>query len=118
MAEAVVIVIVILFLLHLAGGALTHRGYYREHGAHPSLRYTYGHGWWASASVLGFRVGHRVSLLRLLACVVLIPALLAAVAVLGFRAWQASGRAAAPSPVPTVFTPSPVPSVFTPAPGR
>jgi hypothetical protein len=106
-AAAVIGIVVFLVLAHLAGGARAHHRHYREHGAHPDLYYTYGRGWWGSVNVLGFRVGHRVSLAGLVTAV-LIPVVIAVAVVSGFRAWQAHERPA-PPPVPTVFTPSPAP---------
>lgn len=50
-----------LVLLHALGGARRHRRHYRQHGAHPNLRYTYGMGWWGSIRLPGgFRLGHRL----------------------------------------------------------
>jgi hypothetical protein len=48
-------------VLHLLGGARSHRGHYRRHGAHPNLYYTYGRGWYGSVRLPGgFRVGHKL----------------------------------------------------------
>jgi hypothetical protein len=53
-------VVVVLAVLHLAGGARRH-GQHRARGLRPSLRYTYGMGWWGSVRLPGgFRVGHRI----------------------------------------------------------
>jgi hypothetical protein len=60
MAEAIIAVVVILVLAHLAGGGRAHRRHYREHGMHPNLYYTYGRGWYGSVRLFGFRVGHRL----------------------------------------------------------
>jgi hypothetical protein len=61
MAEAIIAIVVIVFILtHLAGGARSHRRHYNEHGLHPNLFYTYGRGWYGSARLFGFRVGHRL----------------------------------------------------------
>jgi hypothetical protein len=48
-----------LVLIHLIGGLFRH-GQHRRRGLRPSLRYTYGRGWWGSVSVGGFRIGHRL----------------------------------------------------------
>jgi hypothetical protein len=57
----VIIIAVVLVVLHLAGGARSHRRHYRRHGVRPNLCYTYGRGWWASVRLPGgFRVGHRL----------------------------------------------------------
>jgi hypothetical protein len=54
-------VITALPVLHLAGGARAHRRYYRRHGLHPNLYYTYGRGWYGSIRLPGeFRIGHRL----------------------------------------------------------
>jgi hypothetical protein len=54
-------IIVGLAVLHLLGGAHHHRRHYRRTGLHPSLRYTYGMGWWGSIRLPGgFRIGHRL----------------------------------------------------------
>lgn len=59
--ELIVIIVVVLVLLHLAGGAHRHRRHYRRTGLHPSLRYTYGMGWWGSVRLPGgFRIGHHL----------------------------------------------------------
>jgi hypothetical protein len=60
MAEAVIAIVIVVFLLHLAGGARSHRSHYRQHGAHPNLYYTYGRGWYGSVRIGGFRIGHRL----------------------------------------------------------
>lgn len=61
MGIVIIIVIAVLILGHLAGGARAHRRHYRQHGAHPSLYYTYGRGWYGSVRLPGgFRVGHRL----------------------------------------------------------
>jgi hypothetical protein len=58
---AVVFVALILFAVHLLGGARSHRRHYRQHGIHPNLYYTYGRGWYGSIRLPGgFRVGHRL----------------------------------------------------------
>ncbi len=44
----VIIVIAALLVLHVAGGARTHRRHYRQHGLHPNLYYTYGRDWHGS----------------------------------------------------------------------
>jgi hypothetical protein len=57
----IIIAIAVLVLLHLAGGAHSHRRHYRQHGAHPNLYYTYGRGLYGSIRLPGgFRVGHRL----------------------------------------------------------
>jgi hypothetical protein len=57
---AFIAVVAFLAVLHLAGGARRH-GQHRARGLRPSLRYTYGMGWWGSVRLPGgFRVGHRV----------------------------------------------------------
>jgi len=61
MIAVVVIVAVVVLVLHLAGGARSHRRHYQQHGAHPNLYYTYGRGWYGSVRLPGgFRVGHRL----------------------------------------------------------
>lgn len=60
MTAPIIAIVVILVLAHLAGGARSHRRYYREHGTHPRLSYTYGLGWYGSIRVGGFRIGHRL----------------------------------------------------------
>jgi hypothetical protein len=60
LAAIAVLVIVVLVLTHLAGGARSHRRHYRQHGVHPNLYYTYGRGWYGSIKLFGFRVGHRL----------------------------------------------------------
>jgi hypothetical protein len=70
MHEFVVILIicaVVGLVLHLAGGGVSHRRYYREHGLHPDLYYTYGRGLWGSINIFGFRIGHRIRPLHALA---------------------------------------------------
>ena len=56
----VVIIAVVLIVLHLAGGARSHRRHYRQHGMRPNLYYTYGRGWYGSVRIGGFRIGHRL----------------------------------------------------------
>jgi hypothetical protein len=58
--EIIAFVVIAAFVVHLAGGARTHRSHYRRHGAHPSLYYTYGRGWYGSVRIGGFRVGHKL----------------------------------------------------------
>jgi hypothetical protein len=58
--ETLILILVALFVLHLAGGAFHHRRHYRRHGLHPNLYYTYGRGWYGSVKVGGFRIGHRL----------------------------------------------------------
>ena len=53
-------VLVVGLLIHLAGGARSHRRHYRQHGMHPNLYYTYGRGFYGSTRVGGFRIGHRL----------------------------------------------------------
>jgi hypothetical protein len=54
-------VIAALFILHLLGGAHSHRRHYRQHGMHPNLYYTYGRGWYGSVRLPGgWRVGHKL----------------------------------------------------------
>ena len=53
-------VLVVGLLIHLAGGARSHRRHYRQHGMHPNLYYTYGRGFYGSIRVGGFRIGHRL----------------------------------------------------------
>ena len=53
-------VLVVGLLIHLAGGARSHRRHHRQHGARPNLYYTYGRGWWGSINLFGFRIGHRL----------------------------------------------------------
>jgi hypothetical protein len=55
----IVAIIAGVVLLHLIGGLFRH-GQHRRRGLRPSLRYTYGRGWWGSVSVGGFRIGHRL----------------------------------------------------------
>jgi hypothetical protein len=58
---AIVVVVIAAVLLHLLGGAHSHRRHYQQHGAHPNLYYTYGRGWYGSVRLPGgFRVGHRL----------------------------------------------------------
>jgi hypothetical protein len=57
---ALIVIIAALFLLHLAGGARSHRRHYRQHGMHPNLYYTYGRGWYGSVRLGGFRIGHHL----------------------------------------------------------
>jgi hypothetical protein len=40
-------------VLHLLGGARSHRRHYRQHGLHPNLYYTYGRGWYGSVRLPG-----------------------------------------------------------------
>jgi hypothetical protein len=57
----IVVIAAALVLLHLAGGARSHRRHYQRHGTHPNLYYTYGRGWYGSVRLPGgFRVGHRL----------------------------------------------------------
>lgn len=58
--ELAVIIVVVLVIVHLAGGARQHRRHYRQHGVHPNLYYTYGRGWYGSVRLGGFRIGHRL----------------------------------------------------------
>jgi hypothetical protein len=61
MFEFIVVIVIALFVLHLIGGARSHRRHYRQHGAHPNLYYTYGRGWYGSVRLPGgFRLGHRL----------------------------------------------------------
>ena len=62
MIYLVIFIVVAVFVAHLTGGATRHRQHYRRSGGlHPSLRYTYGMGWWGSVRLPGgFRVGHRL----------------------------------------------------------
>ena len=59
--EVLILILVALFVLHLIGGARSHRRHYRRRGAHPNLYYTYGRGWYGSVRLPGgFRIGHRL----------------------------------------------------------
>ena len=61
MLAILVIAVIVVLVLHLAGGARSHRRHYQQHGAHPNLYYTYGRGWYGSVRLPGgFRVGHRL----------------------------------------------------------
>ena len=61
MIATIVVIVLAVGLLHLAGGARSHRRHYQQHGAHPNLYYTYGRGWYGSVRLPGgFRVGHRL----------------------------------------------------------
>ena len=61
MIAVVVIVVVLGLVLHLAGGARSHRRHYQQHGTHPNLYYTYGRGWYGSVRLPGgFRLGHHI----------------------------------------------------------
>jgi hypothetical protein len=61
MIELIIIGGIIGALIHLAGGARSHRRHYRQHGAHPNLYYTYGRGWYGSIRLPGgFRLGHHL----------------------------------------------------------
>ena len=53
-------IVVVLFVLHLLGGARHHRRHYKQHGLHPNLYWTYGRGLYGSIKVGGFRIGHRL----------------------------------------------------------
>jgi hypothetical protein len=44
MLTLIVVIIIVGLMLHLAGGARSHRRQYQQHGAHPNLYYTYGRG--------------------------------------------------------------------------
>jgi hypothetical protein len=61
MKDDIIAAAVILVIIHLLGGVFGHHRHYRRHGAHPSLFYTYGAGWWGSINLGGFRVGHRIT---------------------------------------------------------
>lgn len=57
----IIVGIIVLVVLHLAGGAHAHRRHYRRHGAHPNLYWTYGRGLYGSIRLPGgFRIGHRL----------------------------------------------------------
>ena len=56
----VILIVIALVVLHLAGGARSHRRHYRQHGMRPNLYYTYGRGWYGSVRIGGFRIGHRL----------------------------------------------------------
>jgi hypothetical protein len=61
MLALIIIVLVVGLLIHLLGGARSHRRHLRHHGAHPNLYYTYGRGWYGSVRLPGgWRVGHRL----------------------------------------------------------
>jgi hypothetical protein len=76
-----IIIAVILLVIHLIGGAHSHRRA-RRRGLRPSLFYTYGMGWYGSIHLLGgFRLGHRITAGFVLTVVVIV-----AVAVLVIRA--------------------------------
>lgn len=61
MFEFIVVIVIVLFVLHLIGGAHSHRTHYRQHGVHPNLWWSYGRGWYGSVRLPGgFRVGHRI----------------------------------------------------------
>jgi hypothetical protein len=75
--KGIIVVAVILVVIHLAGGAFGHHRYYRRHGSHPSLFYTYGLGWYGSMSLGGFRIGHRITAGMLLTLVVILVVIVA-----------------------------------------
>ena len=61
MIELFVIAVIIGVLVHLAGGARSHRRHYRQHGMHPNLYWTYGRGWYGSIRLPGgWRIGHKI----------------------------------------------------------
>lgn len=55
----VFVIVAALVVLHLLGGAHTHRRH-RRAGMNPRLYYSLGRGWYGSIRVGGFRIGHRL----------------------------------------------------------
>jgi hypothetical protein len=61
MAALIIVIVVAALLIHLAGGARSHRRHYRQHGLHPNLYYTYGRGFYGSVRLPGgWHLGHRL----------------------------------------------------------
>lgn len=60
MAAAIIVVIIILAVVHVLGGAHSHVKH-RRAGLRPRLSYTWGYGWYGSLRLPGgFRLGHRI----------------------------------------------------------
>jgi hypothetical protein len=60
--KAIGAVLVVLLVIHLAGGLTRHAQHRRKHGFAPRISYTFGRGWWASVRVpvIGGRYGRHI----------------------------------------------------------